>query len=1125
MGSQCLKQRRSGRLAIFCVVHILVSVGSLILGGTRAEAQTTSGSFVGRVVDAGGSVVTDAAIQLRNEETGVTLSQQSSSTGDYTFNSVQPGAYELTVTAQGFKREIISHLNLDIQQTLRKDFTLQVGQTDVTVQVTTETPLIQTDSMYVGNIVDGKQIQETPLNGRENAYSLLGLAPGVQRPNSNALISGGSFKGGANQTIDGISNDDVVGARMSDQVPSLEDMAEFNTIGINAPAEYGNGGGQVIIVTKSGANAFHGSAFEFNRNRYFQARNYFLTPGSAIPGYNRNEYGGSFGGPILRNHLFFYTTYEQIHSLTSVTRAYSMPPTAWLTGDFSQYTSVNGSPTIVYDPKTGTPFTNNQIPAGRISGVAKNFIPFYSTPNTTTPNGLGNNFTFSSPTLEIDPRFSIRIDYVATTKDHLMFRFYNNRREPSPYDEAGTDKFGNYKQLGNIINQFAGNYTRTISNSMVNELVLGLNKRADPRIDQNNTLDPSSLVAGLPPTVSGFGLLPTVNISNLQRIFSTGSSTSHQHTTQVDDNLSYLRGKHTFKFGGQFMAEAEAGTTYNTGSFTFNGQYSGQYDNNKGQSTNAVNAFADFLLGYINGDSTSNNNFTFYVLAKSFSLYGRDTWSITPKLTLELGVRYDKLFPFQMRRGGLSVFNPNLNQLVLVHGTADPAIVAKYPGIIVPGSQVGYDMSNWIHLQNYNFAPRLGFAYRPLDSQQFVVRGGFGIFYDNLPLGDLVNNLGNQLPFVLTTTFGTPARVDTPSLTFDSPFPAAGGGVTANPSAFGVQRSIKTPVNTQWNLSLEGEGWKKTAFRATYVGNLATHLHTPFPINQVTPQPLGGPGQPASSQAAAPFQPFAGITFYQYGESTNFNQLQLGARRRFSSLTFDAEYQWSKGLGIDGPNEESVTDRRNIRYDYGNLDFYAHHELAFNYSYSLPIGSGKFLFGSAGPWINRIVGGWQLTGVWKVTSGTPFSVSYNSSIPGQPSGRADLVAGAPLYPSTKNVHNWFNSGFINGKAVCGTTSAAGCVSGMAAAFAAVPNFNYRYGNSQRNMVFGPGFSEWDAGIFKNTKITERVNFQFRAEAFDVLNRANFGNPAANISNGSNVGVISSTAADNRELQFGGRITF
>ena len=214
--------------------RIAAGVVALFFAVASISAQTTTGSFVGRVADPGGSVIPEATVTLRNEATGLVVTQKCNSTGDYTFTDIQPGAYELRVVAKGFETDVISHLNLDIQQTLREDFTLRVGETTTSVQVTAQTPLIQTDTTYVGNIVDGKQIEQTPLNGRENAYSLLGLAPGVQRPNSNALISGGSFKGGANQTIDGISNDDIVNARMSDQVPSLEDMAEFNTIGITA---------------------------------------------------------------------------------------------------------------------------------------------------------------------------------------------------------------------------------------------------------------------------------------------------------------------------------------------------------------------------------------------------------------------------------------------------------------------------------------------------------------------------------------------------------------------------------------------------------------------------------------------------------------------------------------------------------------------------------------------------------------------------------------------------------------------------------------------------------------------------------------------------------------------------
>jgi hypothetical protein len=1105
------------RSAALCLSSLVMSLGTL-------HAQTTSGSFTGRVVDQSGGVINNARVILRNEATGISSTQQTGTTGDYVFSSVQPGTYSITVTAPTFQAKEIDHLNLDIQQTLREDVALKAGEATTVVQVSAETPLIETDTTYVGSVVDGKQINQTPLNGRENAYSLMGLAPGVQRPNSNALISGSSFKGGASQTIDGISNDDIVNARMSDQVPTLDDVAQFNMIGIDAPAQYGNGSAQVIIVTKSGSNGFHGSLFYFNRNRFFQARNYFTAPGSRIPSFNRHEYGASIGGPVLRDRLFFFTSFEGIHSLTTVVRGYSMPPLAWycqaLTSvpsncnapagfaDFSSNETSTGTSSTgtIYDPATGQPFPNNQIPVNRISEVTERFLPYLSAPNVQTTTGLGNNFTYASPTLEVDPRWSIRADYQATRNDHLMFRYYLNRRQPSPYDVGGTDKFGNYAQLGNIINQFAGNYTRTISNSLINELVLGMNKRADPRVDQNHTIDPTTLVPGLPPTDPGWGLLPTVNIADLQKIFSTGSSFSHQHTTQVDDNLSYVKRNHAFQFGGQFMAEAESGTTYNTGTFSFDGQYTGRYHSGSGQSTNPVNAFADFLLGDINSDGASNTDFSYYALFKSYALYARDTWEVSDKLTLELGVRYDKLFPFQERRGGIATFNPDYGKLVLVHGTPSPAILAAYPGTVVDGTTINYNTSNWLHLQNTNFQPRIGFAYRPISGREVVVRAGFGIYYDNLPLSDLVNNMGNQLPFVLTTNFAPSSAIsDTPSLTFDSPFPSSNGSVTSNPTAYGVSRAISTPFNAEWNLSIEGEGFRKIAVRATYVGNDGRHLHTPFPINQTTPQPLGGPGEPANGQAAVPFQPFSGITYYMYGESTNFNQLQLAARRRFSDLTFDAEYQWSKGLGIDGPNEETVTDRRNIRYDYGNLDYYAHNAFTFNYSYNLPVGQGKWLASNAPKWLDEAIGGWQLTGVWRAQSGSPFSVSYTapSNSPGQPSGRADYITGAPLYPGHPTPKKWFNPG----------------------AFAPVPSFTYRYGNSQRNMVFGPKFSEWDAGMFKNFRLPHGAVFQFRAEAFNALNRANFGGPAANISQTSTVGQITSTSSDNRELQFGGRIDF
>ena len=959
-----------------------------------------------------------------------------------------------------------------------------------------ENPLIQTDSSSVGSVVDAKQIQETPVNGRENGYALLGLAPGVQRPNSNALISGSSFQGGSSLTVDGITDNDMIGARMNDMIPSLDDLSEFTTIDVDAPAEYGNGGAQVIIATKGGTNNFHGTVFYFNRNRFFSARNFFLAPGARKPTYNRHEYGGSLGGPILHDRLFFETSFEGIHSVTTAQYLFSMPPPAFLTGNFQAYTTLNGAPTIVYDPTTGLPFQNNQIPAARISPIAQKFLAYYSTPNVTTANGLGSNYSYSSPTGEIDPRFSIRLDYQLDPKDRLTFRYFLNRREPQPYDEGGTENDGNYALLGNIANNFSGNWTRIFNSNLVNEVVIGADKRADPRVNVNSNVDPTSLINGLPPVDPGFGILPTINVTNLATIYDQGSSTSHQNTLQFNDNLTYTRGKHSIKTGFQVLHEHEEGVNYNTGGFTFTGEYTGRYTLTK-QTTNAVNAFADFLLGYIAGDSTANAAEHYGAADTTYALYASDNWSVSPKVTLNLGARYDKILLYDVQQGGLATFSPAAGGLVLLKGQPSAAIAAKFP--LINGADIGYTLNNWLHMPSTTIAPRIGLVVRPYDNKPFVIRAGYGIFYDNLPFSLLVNNLANQLPAVLSTTYAPPSQI-VPGITFANPFPTTGSSA-GTPNAFGADRTQHPPYNQQWNLTIEGQTLSHTAFRVSYIGNAASHLVEPYPENDIIPQAVGGVGEPATVQAARPYPEFSNITYYTYGESTNVNQLQAAAVRRFAGLTFDLQYQWTKALGEDGGNNEIITNRSNVRADYGNLDSYVHHQLSLNYEYVLPVGQGQKLLGNANTLVQSFLGGWKLSGIWKATSGTPFSASFSSSLNGFPSGRAQRVPGVPLYPAVPNRLQWFNP----------------------AAFAAPTN--YTFGNSQRNLLFGPRFSEWDAGIFKDFPLPEKAVFEFRCEAFDVLNRTNFGNPSANITNLSTVGTITGTAADNRELQFGGRIRF
>jgi hypothetical protein len=1069
--------------------------------------QSTSGAFLGRVTDQHVRVVVGASVVLRNETTGIEINQTTDQAGEYAFNSVSPGLYRISISAPGFSTKVVSNINLDVQQTIREDLALSVGSTSATISVTAAAPLIQTESSDVSNVVTGEAIEQAPLDGRENAYSLMGLASGVQRPNSNALISGGSFKGGANLTIDGISDDDVIGARMSDQVPSLEAMAEFNVTDVNAAAEYGNGSAQVNIQTKSGTNQFHGSAFEFNRNVALEANPYF-NYGHPKPGFNRNEWGGSVGGPVIRTKLFFFFSYEGIHSLTTTTRSFTMPTLAMLTGDFSAYPTLAGQSTIVYDPTTGLPFPNNKIPFNRISSISSNFLPFYSTPNTTTSTGLGTNYVYQSPTLEIDPRYTIRADYQINQADHVMFRFYNSLRTPAPYDEGGTPKYGNYKQLGNIINQFASSYTHVFRNNIVNELTFGVNKRADPRVDQNNEVDQQTLVPGLPPTDPGYGLLPTVSITGIATVDSPGSSFQHQHAIQTYEALSILRGRHNIKVGGQFLSDGGAGTNYNSGTFNFNGQYTGQFGIS-GQTSNPINSFADFLLGDMTGSSNYSNKYPYSLGMNSYAIYATDDWDLTPRLTLNVGLRYEKLLVPTISQASDFIPSIGTGALVAFAVTPLPSIMTAFPQIVL-GSSVGVNPSNWLHMGALNFAPRVGFSYRPLDGKDFVVRGGYGIFYDNITLSDYVQNLGNQVPFILSTSY-TAQGGDVPSLTFANPFPTT-GGVTGNPNVIGAIRNLPTPYQEQFNLTLEDQTWKKIALRATYLGNLGTHLHTPLGLNNPIPQSVGPGYTYASTQAARPYQPYAGITYYTNGESTNTNQFQFSARRRFSQLSFDLEYQYTKALGIDGPNEEAVTDTQNIRHDYGNLDFYSRHELSLVYNYNLPVGRGQMLLGNANPVVDEIFGGWQLSGTWQAYSGTPFSVSFNSSNGGFPSGRADYHVGIPVYADPKGHTGWLAS--LSGGAFT------------------VPAYTYgNFGDSQRNMLYGPSFSIWNGGVHKDFRIIERVKFQFRAEGFDLLNRTNFSNPNANVSVPTTWGTITSTATNNtgstgnRELQFGGRLSF
>lgn len=1036
-----------------------------------AFAQQTRGVVLGRVTDQTGAAVPGAQVTLTNDKTGISTKNTAGPAGDYVFTNLEPGTYRVTVEREGFKTSVVQGVTLFVSETVRADVKLDVGDLSTKVEVAATAPVVQSETSSVGNVVDGNQMTAMPLNGRGSIYSLMTLAPGVQNSGSNPLISGGTWVGSTNMTVDGVTNNDVGNERLLAPIPSLDAIAEFKLIANGASAEFGRGGAQVVVATKTGTNEIHGSLFAFNRNRATAAKNFFAT-GLPKPAFNRNEFGGSVGGPIVRNKLFYFGSFEGLRLSQSSTTTSAMPTVALKQGNFAGLSAIK-------DPWAGTPFGNNIIPSSRISSVATELMKFTTDPNTpgTGAAGLGNNLVVNIPRHENMDRYSVRGDYQATDNDRFTARYYHVNNGPFMAPSGGTDKFGNWGGFGIATRNALGSYTRVISAAMINEVRFGFNSERNFRTPQNSDYDPSKIIPGLISPLEGLGGLPTVSITGFKGFSDQPGSGDVKHSYEVFDNFTWTRNKHTIKAGFEFQ-RANAFNWQNPppyrGQFSFDGRYSG-------------NAFADFLLGGLSGTGRVSKNVESEPLNSRYGAYIQDDWNALPKLTLNLGLRYEYAPPFTNARDDMANFYPDLGKVVLLSGVADSRLMSTLP--IIKGSDVGLDRDNYVNKDRNNFGPRLGFAYRPLGSTRFVVRSSYGIYYNVISAYGGYFHLALNPPFRVAESF-EPAAGTVPSLTWSNPFPGT-GTIPTGSTLYAISRDRRNPYHQQWNFTLEYELLPNTSVRASYVGNKGTHLERNFNIND--PTMAAGAVQPRR-----PYQPFGTINYYESGRDSITHQMQLGAVRRFASgMAFQFEYQFTRALGEQVYGNPPM-DNTNTRLDRGNLDYIRRHYAAANYIYDLPFGKGKHWANSLPAAAEKLVGGWQLAGVMTMGGGQPYSVTFTSTTLGWTSNRADVVGD----PSVANpsITQWFNP----------------------AAFA-VPQ-PFKYGNSPRNMLFGPGFYSWDAAVFKNTAITEKLNLEFRAESFNLFNHANFGNPASNISVPSTVGRISS-AGDARTIQFGMRLAF
>jgi hypothetical protein len=1045
------------------------------------EAQETTASLSGRVLDATGAVIAGVRVTATNMETNQALTVTSEPTGNFLAPLLRPGRYRVNAAMPGFRTFEQAGIALEIGQRLSLDITLQVGATEEKVEVTAELPTINTESAVVGKVIDRKSLSQIPLNGRLNIVGLMALAPGIQNAGSqDALptfgitptVAGGSNTGSVAFSLDGVTNQLAWIERGFGEWPPLDGLQEFKVITSSASAEFGKAN-QIVAVTRGGANQFHGTLLAFNRNRFLAAKNFFATA-LPLPQFNRNEFGGNFSGPVRlpklyngRDRTFFFYNFEGFRRRQAVTRTAQVATPKMREGDYTEFRNP------INDPLAGAPFAGNLIPASRLSPVTRQLSQLFPLPN---QPGTGVNLVENIPLPENVDRNSFRIDHRLSAKDQLSGTVLFGYLGPNP-SVGPVSTYGGFRQIGEHNINSSLNLNHTFSPTVLSESRLGYMHVRIFRTPQNFRLNLSAIIPGLPP-LDYFGGAPQMSINNHVGVSEAGSGDLDQSLQWVQ-NVSVVRRQHSFKFGGMIQSTNHfnfGARSPQRGAYSFTGRFTGL-------------GYADFVLGYPLTTQRPNPTGIRNKFAQNrYQVFAQDDWRVNSRLTLNLGIRYEAQAIRPQVYGFAAMFIPAVGNVVVfadqLPRDAIPRLVEAFRLPLASSVRLPSSMMDYLGQDRNNIAPRLGFALRL--RQGTVLRGGFGVYYNLLNV-NWTEQAAFQMPFATVETFeqGSGAA---PTFTMANPFPGA-GNIPGNPdSAF--LSSPRTPYNIQWSYTLEHQLPAGIGARVSYVGqrNVATLANVPR--NAVTPAP-------GAVQPRRPYQPFANINQINtpaFQSATH--QLQAGLEKRYANgLLLSAEYQFVRAIGTETfQNPFDWNDSR------GNLGGIRRHVLVSSYVYDLPFGKGRRWLSGARGMADYLAGGWQLAGIVQALSGAPLSPSFVTTVQGSVGGRPDVVTGAPVYPGERSIQRWFNP----------------------AAFAVPANFTF--GNAGYNQLVGPGQYNWDASLVKAFALRERFHLQLRLEAFSALNNPQFGNPNAAITNPAVVGTITS-AGGNRTVQIGGKFQF
>ncbi|MBL8216441.1 MAG: TonB-dependent receptor [Bryobacterales bacterium] len=1119
---------------------------ALLLCALPLAAQTQTATIRGVVEDGTGAVVPNATLTLTNVEQNRPYTATSNESGSYAFLLIPPGNYRLDVAAQGFKKLSREGLTLQVAQVAELNVSLELGSLTETVQVNAETPLLDTASSTLGEVVNSLTSENLPLNGR-NVLQLVALTPGINANTSfyNSGQGGGSINavgfsanGGRNVStavmLDG-SPQEVMGYNQPAYVPSPDALQEFKVQTNSMSAEYGRTGGAVInMVHRSGTSEFHGVLYEFLRNNAFDANGFFNNlNGRQKAAFRYNQFGFTAGGPLTpsRKTTFFFVNYEGIRQVNPGEATFTVPTTQMRQGDFSQ---VNG---VIYDPATidaageRRPFPNNRIPAARFDPVGSKFLTYYPTPNR---EGVINNFFSQAGSSTGRNNVSFKIDRRISERQNLFGRF--------SWENANTNNANHYGNAATASPGFNGarNRSGTIDDTyLFKGWILhgnyGYSYHSNPRGPLDNTVTSTDL--GFPAAVQAaaqFPIFPTVAVTGYSALGPESSyiigNKFETHTWTGD--ASKLIGTHTVKFGGTYRLNRVSNFRPNNpnGNYTFSDNFTRRYFNRAG----GGDAVASMLLGMLTGGQMRSEP-ALSLQVKYAGVYFQDDWRVTNRLTLNLGLRWDADFPQTERFDRASSFDLNATLPLQVPGFQPFKGGLVFAGSRTPGASRGIK-----DFDANNFGPRVGLAYKLTD--RIVIRTGAGMFYS--PTTGFGPSAANAGALGFNTLTPVTASIDggrTPYATLRNPFPD--GFIEAENGQNGLltfvgqainanMRYDRVPYSVQWNFNIQYELPGSTLFDIAYAGNAGVKLQANSQLNQIpdaalaqgdallrtVPNPFFGILPAATNlgratttagQLLRPYPWLTGVT-QQWGAMahSSYHALQTKFRKRYNNgLQFLLAYTWSKTMddvssvaGFLGDQNPGYTNNNRRDLDRSLSASHIPHNLVFNYQWDLPFGKGMRFFNHGGA-LNHLIGGWSLNGITSIQSGSPISIdSRNNTTNSQGGGqRPDSTGIKSTTPGgTKNrIDGWFNP----------------------AAFVDAPP--YAFGNVGRFLPdnFGPPLHNWDLSILKNFRASERFRLQFRAELFNAFNLVNFRNPSGVVFGQPAFGRI--TAADPaRIIQFG-----